>query len=150
MTITEFLKDHVPFLKGLDEEKAHELAKAAKQLSFGKGKTIIFKGVSVEGLHVVAQGKVSVHVKAPPKGNWMQVAELGIGEVFGERSIVEFTMATATIKSAANDTLLFVLPEGTLTSLMEKDAAFKERTLELIKKRQKDTQEATRPPQKKK
>ncbi len=149
MTVTEFLKDHVPFLKGLSEEVAHELAKAAKQLRFGMGKTIIFKGVSVDGLHVVAQGKVSVHVKVPPKNNWVQVAKLGSGEVFGERSIVEFTMATATIKSAADDTLLFVLPEGTLASMMEKDAAFKERTLALIEKRRKDTQEATRPPQKK-
>ncbi|MDE2290481.1 MAG: cyclic nucleotide-binding domain-containing protein [Elusimicrobia bacterium] len=132
MTVTEFLHAHVPFLKGLTPEQAHSLAAKAEQRRYKKGQTILFKGVSVEGLHVVAAGKVSVHAQ-PAKGkDWVQVAELGPGDVFGETSIVEFAMAGATVKGADDATLVFVIPQDLFTDLLEKDAAFAERTRALI------------------
>lgn len=135
MTVTEFLQKHVSFLAGLTEDQAKTLATKAEQMSYKKGQTILFKGVSVEGLHVVATGKVSVHAK-PEKGkDWVKVAELGPGDVFGETSIVEFAMAGATIKCDADGTLLFVIPQELFTDLMAADAAFKQRVLSLIDSR---------------
>ncbi|MBI5596147.1 MAG: cyclic nucleotide-binding domain-containing protein [Elusimicrobia bacterium] len=132
MTVTEFLKTRVPFLAGLSEEQAKAMAVKAEQKPFKKGQTILFKGVSVEGLHVVAAGKVSVHVKPDKAKEWAKVAELGPGDVFGEMSIVEFAMAGATIKSEDDGTLVFIVPQDLFTDLMDKDAAFKERVLALI------------------
>lgn len=106
-----------------------------EQRRYKKGQTVLFKGVSVEGLHVMAMGRVSVHVKPDKAKDWMKVAELGPGEVFGEMSIVEFAMAGATIRCEADDTLVFVIPQDLFTDLMEKDAAFKERVLKLIESR---------------
>lgn len=139
MTVTEFLLTQVPFLAGLTEDQALYLAKSVEQKPCRNGQTIIFKGVSVEGLHIVAQGKVSVHVK-PEKKDWVKVAELGPGEVFGETSIVEFAMAGATIKSMADDTLIFVIPQETFRKLLLTDPDLEKRTMSLIDERRKSQQ----------
>lgn len=134
MTVTEFLKDHVPFLSGLTQEQAHALAVAAQQRRYAKGKTVLFQGESVDGLHVIAEGKVSVHAR-PDKGKEpVRVAEMGPGDVFGETSIVEFTLASATIKSE-EDTLIFVLPEEAFRQVLEAHPELKERTTALIEER---------------
>lgn len=117
MTVTEFLKSGVPFLAGLTDEEAAELAQKAQQLSFNQGQTILMQGVTVDGLHVVAEGKVSVHVK-PKGGSSKQVAVLGPGEVFGERSIMEPGVAGATIK-ADEPSLVFLLTQDVFRALME-------------------------------
>lgn len=135
MTITEFLKSNVPFLAGLTEDQVAYLAQRVEQNSFKKGQTIIFKGVSVEGLHVVAQGKASVHVK-PPKGQaTVKVAELAPGDVFGETSILDFCMAGATIRCEADDTLVFVIPQTAFLKLLQADPDLEKRTRELIEAR---------------
>ncbi|TBR20120.1 cyclic nucleotide-binding domain-containing protein [bacterium] len=135
MTVTEFLQQHVPFLAGLTEAQAKSMAVKAEQKRFKKGQTVLFKGVSVEGLHVMAMGKVSVHVKPEKSKDWLKVAELGPGDVFGEMSIVEFAMAGATVKAESDDTLIFVIPQDLFTELMDADAAFKARVTQLIEAR---------------
>lgn len=135
MTVTEFLKDHVPFLKGLTDEEAAALARSAEQKPVEKGQTVIFQGTTVDGLHIVAAGKVCVLVRAEKGKPPTQVAELGPGEVFGETSLVEFTVAGATIKGAEEGTLVFVLPEPAFRRVLESDPALRERTLALIESR---------------
>lgn len=135
MTVTEFLQTKVAFLAGISAEQAKTLATKAEQTSYKKGQTILFKGVSVEGLHVIATGKVSVHAKSEKSKDWVKVAELGPGDVFGETSIVEFAMAGATIKCDADGTLLFVIPQELFTDLMAADPAFKQRVIALIESR---------------
>lgn len=136
MTIIEFLKTKVPFLDGIPVEQAVFLAGKVQQEPYSNGATIIFAGTSVEGLSIVAQGKVAVLVR-PGKGKpFEKVAELGPGEVFGETSIVEFKMAGAQIKSAADDTLIFVVPQAAFRETLDQNPDFKERTLKLIEARQ--------------
>lgn len=140
MTVTEFLKTAVPFLAGLTDEQAAGLAAAAAQLAFKMDQTVLFRGVTVEGLHVVASGKVAVWAKADPKSKALvQVAELGPGDVFGETSIIEMGTASATIKAAAEDTLIFVLPQDAFRDILAQNVAFQTRTMQLISDRKKKT-----------
>ena len=143
MTVTEFLQQHVPFLSGLTEDQAHYLATSAEQIVFQKNQTVIFRGVTVEGLHVVASGKVSVHAKVGREVQ--QVAELGPGEVFGETSITEMSVAGATIKAAEDETLVFVIPEQAFRKLIAVDAEFSARVSELIAQRRKANEERNKP-----
>ncbi|HAH08003.1 MAG TPA: hypothetical protein DCM05_16005 [Elusimicrobia bacterium] len=145
MTITEFIQNHVPFLKGLTEEQAKALAGAVEQRTYKSGQTVIFKGVTVDGLHVIATGKVSVYIRPDKNKEWVKVAELGPGDIFGERSIVEFTTATATIKGAAPETLIFVIPQGAFVQLLEKDAGLKARVYTLIESRAPKPKEQPKP-----
>lgn len=135
MTVTEFLQKHVPFLAGVTDAQAKTMATKAEQKRYKKGQTVLFKGVSVEGLHVMAMGKVSVHIKPEKSKEWLKVAELGPGDVFGEMSIVEFAMAGATVKAETDDTLIFIIPQDLFTEMMEADAAFKAKVTQLIEAR---------------
>jgi CRP-like cAMP-binding protein len=132
MTVTEFLKDRVPFLSGLTEDQSRALANAAAQLACKKGQTILFKGVTVDGLHVVAAGKVSVWVKPDKTKPLAQVAQLSPGEVFGETSIIEMSTAGATVKAEEDGTLIFVLPQDAFRCILDQNPDFKARALALI------------------
>jgi CRP-like cAMP-binding protein len=132
MTVTEFLKGHVPFLGGLSEEQSRSLAVAAVQLPCRKGQTILFKGVTVDGLHVVAAGHVGVWVKPDKTRPLVQVATLGPGEIFGETSIIEMSTAGATVKAEEDDTLVFVIPQDAFRCVLDQNPEFRARALALI------------------
>ncbi|HAH05348.1 MAG TPA: hypothetical protein DCM05_02305 [Elusimicrobia bacterium] len=133
MIITEFLQNQVPFLKGLTDEQARELASAVEERAYKSGQTIVFKGATVDGLHVIAAGKVSVCAKAEKNSAGAPGAVLGPGDVFGERSIVEITTAKAAFKGAAPETLLFVIPQRAFVRLLQNDTALKFRVYALLK-----------------
>lgn len=142
MTVTDFFKEKVPFLWGLTDNDAATLAEATQQVNFKAGQAIIMQGVTVEGLHVIAEGKVSVFIK--PKGKTtVQVATLGVGDVFGERSVLEFGVAGATIRAIA-DCLIFMVPQDTFLKLMETNPALKELFMSKIAERRKPL--ASNPP----
>ena len=135
MTVTEFLQSNVPFLKGLSDEEAHTLAQGAEQAQFKPGHMIIMQGTTVEGLHVIAEGTVAVWIKPKDKTS-VKVATLGPGQVFGERSILEFGVAGATIK-AVDEVLVFVIPQAAFLTLMESNPALKEYFMKQIEDRRK-------------
>lgn len=135
MTVTEFFKEKVPFLWGLTDEDARSLAEGVQQISFTVGQSIIRQGVTVDGLHVIAEGKVAVWIK--PQGKTaVQVATLGPGDVFGERSIIEFGVAGATIKTI-EDCLIFLVPQNTFLELLKTNPALKELFMSKIAERRK-------------
>lgn len=135
MTATEFFKGGVPFLEGLSDQDAQALAESAQRLAVPSGQAIIRQGITVDGLHVIADGKVSVSIK--PKGKApVEVAVLGPGDVFGERSILEFGVAGATIK-ALEDCAIFVVPQDTFRRLMEANPNLREHFMAKIAERRK-------------
>lgn len=135
MTVTEFLQTNVSFLAGLTPAQAGQLASQVNQQSFDKGHTILFAGTTVEGLYVVASGKVSVFIKLKKSSPIQLVAELGPGDVFGEISILEKGTAGATIKSAEDGTLIFVIPEHAFTDILAANTEFQARVQALIASR---------------
>jgi CBS domain-containing protein len=141
MTVTEFLQSQVPFLHGITVEQASALAHAAEQLTFRPGQTVLFRGVTVEGLHVVASGRVIVYAKTKANSKELfEVAQLGPGSVFGETSIIEMGTASATIK-AAEETLIFVIPQTAFRELLASNEEFRSRAEALIAERKKKTDE---------
>ena len=132
MTVTEFLKTRVPFLSGIDDEQARSLAVAAEQVNCRLGQTILLRGVTVEGLHVVAQGRVSVWAKTKRYQPAVVVAQLGPGDVFGETSILQMSTAGATVKADEDDTLVFVIPQDVFRAVIEQHPEICARALALI------------------
>lgn len=141
VTVTEFLQNGVPFLAGLSGEQAHALAAASQQLSYSQGQTVLFQGTTVDGLYVVAAGKVGVWLKTDRTKPARLAAELGPGEVFGETSILEMTTAGATIKATADDTLLFLLPQEGFRSVLAQNDELRGRAQALITARKKKNSE---------
>ncbi len=130
MEATTFLRERVALFAGVTNENLSALAEASELHTFNKGQTILFKGATVDGLHVVVSGKVGVYVKSTNKTSVL-VAELGEGEVFGEMSIVEMGTAGATIKSL-EDAVVLVIPQESFRHVLQEDEGFAVRVNVLI------------------
>ena len=134
METQAFLKDRVALFAGVTDENLAALAATASVSSFGKGQSILFRGATVDGLHVVLAGRVAVMVKLPNKGV-VPVAELGPGEVFGETSIVEMGTAGAAVKAVEDGTEVLVIPQEAFRRVLQQDEAFAVRVNQLIASR---------------
>lgn len=132
MSALEFIRSNVALFSGIDDEELLSISRIVGQQSFQKGQTVLFKGSTVDGLHIVATGKVGVYTKANKSANPVQVAELGPGEVFGETSIVEMGTADATVKSAEDGTVVLIVPQNYFRDLVSRNPELSARTRALI------------------
>ncbi len=131
MDALTFLRERVPLFAGVTDENLAALAESSVLLRFHAGQTILFKGATVDGLHVVLSGKAGVYVKSTNK-TLVRVVELGLGEVFGEISIVERGTAGAAIKAAEDDTLVLMIPQESFRQVLQQDEGFAVRVNTLI------------------
>ncbi|OGS39681.1 MAG: hypothetical protein A2506_06275 [Elusimicrobia bacterium RIFOXYD12_FULL_66_9] len=134
MDALTFLRERVALFAGVDDEHLSALAAASSIQSYSAGQTVLFKGATVDGLHVVASGKVAVLSKLPGKG-LTPVAELCSGEVFGETSIVEMGTAGATIRTVEDGTYVLMIPQESFRGLLVQDESFAVRVNTLIRSR---------------
>ena len=129
-----FLREQVSLFVGVNDENLIALAESSSLLLFNAGQTILFKGATVDGLHVVISGKAGVYVRSTNKTS-VRVAELGTGEVFGEMSIVEMGTAGATIKAEESGAVVLMIPQESFRHVLQQDEAFAVRVNVLITSR---------------
>ena len=134
MDALTFLSAHVPMFAGVSEEALSPLAAAATLKTFAPGQAVVFAGMTVESLHIVATGMVFVQMKVPNKG-MVRVAELTTGQVFGEASILEAGIASATVKAGEAGAVVLLVPEEPFRRLVDQDAAFAARVRAMIQQR---------------
>jgi signal-transduction protein with cAMP-binding, CBS, and nucleotidyltransferase domain len=134
MDALTFLSEHVPLFAGLSEEALSPLAASATLKSYAAGQTVMFAGMTVDFLHVVATGTVYVQAKVPNKG-MVRLADLATGEIFGEASMLEASVAGATVKAGEAGAVLLLIPEAPFRRLAEENVEFSERVRALIARR---------------
>jgi len=129
-----FLRERVDLFAGVSEEHLTTLAVGSTLSTYKSGQTIMFKGVTIDGLHVMAVGKAGVFIK-PPTQPVIQVAELISGDVFGETSIIENGTAGATIKCIEDGTYVLNIPQDAFRVLLTESPEFVARVKALIASR---------------
>lgn len=134
MDAKTFLATRVPLFEGVADEHLVALATASALETYKSGQTMVFQGSTIDSLSIMIAGKAEVFAKIPGKG-LTKVAELGPCDVFGERSIFEFGTTGATIKSAADPTLVLTIPQDAFRRLLNEDANFVQRVKALIASR---------------
>ncbi|MFI5348475.1 MAG: cyclic nucleotide-binding domain-containing protein [Elusimicrobiota bacterium] len=134
MDALTFLTAHVPLFEGVSPEALSELAVNSTIRQLAPGQIVLRAGLTVEELHVVAAGKVEVHAKIPNRGTGV-VGTLGPGEVFGETSLLEKTVAGATVKAGEAGAYVLLIPEEPFAALLARDEAFAARVRALIESR---------------
>lgn len=134
MDALTFLSAHVPLFAGISEEALSPLAVAASLKKFTAGQPVLFAGMTVEALHIVATGKVFVQAKVPNKGI-VRLADLSTGEVFGEASILEASVAGATVKAGEEGAILLLIPEEPFRRLVAENETVAVRVRALIQAR---------------
>ena len=131
MDALTFLSTQVPLFAGVSVEALTALAVHSKLEKFNPGQIVLRAGMTVDDLYVIAVGKAEVHVKVAGKGTAC-VAELGPGDIFGEVSIIEKSVAGATIKAGAAGAVVLLVPEAPFRDLIAGNQEFSARMSALI------------------
>jgi CRP-like cAMP-binding protein len=129
-----FLQTQAPLFSGSSAEVLDSLAAASELRSFKAGQTILFKGATVDALHVVATGKALVTGKTGA-GAAAVLAALGPGDAFGEASIVDSTVSGATVKAGEQGAMILMIPQDAFRRALSQDEAFSSRVRALIASR---------------
>ncbi len=82
----------VPLFAGLGDEQLDRLAAATTEFEAPAGQALIERGRPGSGIFVLEQGQAIVEA---PEGR----RDLGPGDVFGERSLIEGTKRTARVRA---------------------------------------------------
>lgn len=108
------LLERHPLLVNLTPDQLERIARAGEVESYNANEPIVVEGSLGDALFLVLSGQVAVH-RGP-----QTFATLGGGEFFGEMSLVEPALRSATVTSMSA-TFLFRLPHDALRSLIAED-----------------------------
>lgn len=89
------LLDRVPVFRGMTGEELLQILEAAEKCTFADGETIVREGSTGAWLYVIIEGRASVRKSA--SGKQTELAELGVGDSFGEMSLVDQALRSASV-----------------------------------------------------
>lgn len=110
------LAERVDLFRGLSPSDVAKIFARGMTLRAGKGDAVFYKGTTGSQMFVVLGGKVGIF-----DGSTC-VAELGVGSMFGEMSLLLEEPRSATVM-AIEDSLLFTLSEEIFHKLLTKRVA---------------------------
>ena len=103
-TTADFLHT-VPLFSSLDAEELQRFSELTREKFYPKGSVILFEDDPGDSLHIVRQGRVKV-VLVGEDGREVILAVLGIGEHFGELSLIDDQPRSAHVIAMEDSTLL--------------------------------------------
>ena len=113
-----------PLLQGLDRDQLGRLAREGELETWSPGEEVVRQGTLGDSLYLILSGSVSVYTGESARA----IAQLVAGDFFGEMSLVEPAVRSATVR--ANDRLeVFRLPHVATTRLFAQDPALMNRVL---------------------
>jgi CRP-like cAMP-binding protein len=141
MDALTFLSGHVALFAGVSPEELTPLAVNSTLRQLTAGQVVLRAGMTVDSLYVIATGKVEVHAKVPNKGV-QRIADLGPGDVFGESSIMDQTVASATIKAGEAGAIVLLVPEAPFHALLASNETFGARVRAIVASRRQEPPKA--------
>lgn len=127
----------IPFFAPLQETEREELAEDASMHVFSAGEIIIREGDPGRSVFIILDGRVKVFTR-DDGGNELALATLGVGQFFGEMSLVSGKARSSSV-AALELSVLVELSYPSMAKVIEQNLAVKEVMEEYHKVRKQDT-----------
>ena len=127
----------IPFFVPLQETEREELAEDATMHVFNAGEMIIGEGDSGRSVYIILDGRVKVFT-SDDGGNELPLATLGVGQFFGEMSLVSGKPRSSSV-TALELSVLVELSYASMAKVIDQNLAVKEVLEEYHKVRKQDT-----------
>jgi len=108
----------IAILGGLDDSQLDTVFHLIESESYLKGEVVFEEGESPSHIRIVCKGRV--RIVEDLQGTPLELYEFGVGDCFGETSVIAIHPHTASAV-AIDDTELLVIPREKLFGLYEKD-----------------------------
>jgi CRP-like cAMP-binding protein len=118
MAATNILKKQGPFLARVSKELAATLISACTTTRYDDGQIVLMQGVVGEHLYLVAEGTVEV-ARFGKDADETVLVTLGVGECFGEMSILTGEVTSAEVRSRGRATILSLHKEQLEAMLLQ-------------------------------
>lgn len=121
MSTIRFLQEQ-PLFGGVDDHAMAAILPLLREREFAAGEVIVREGEEGDSLFIIASGKVEV-LKASPAADDVCgecIAELAVGDVFGEMELIDMQHRSATVRALAPVAAL-ALTNGDLFQIYETD-----------------------------
>ncbi len=122
---TNLLKKQAPFLSRLSKELAAEVISACTTRRYDGGEIILMQGVIGEHLYIVAEGLVEV-ARFGKSSDETILVTLGVGECFGEMSILTGEVTSAEVRSHGASAILTIARDDLEALLLKRPALSRE------------------------
>lgn len=137
----------IEFFSGFTSFEVDMVLSTVDKKSYRKGETIIKQGDPGRFFFIINSGKVAVLINEENKTN-VKVGELGVGDYFGETSLVTHSPVNATVKAEENADI-FVLYKSDVEMVMKKNPSAAQQMKETIERRKEmSNYELSRAPEK--
>jgi CRP-like cAMP-binding protein len=119
MSFVESLKKAQIFTD-LSQDDLERIATLCQQKIYHANDTILSEGETSRELFIIGQGTVEVSL-ARAGETPTPLINLGVGQVFGEMTLVDRGARSATVKAVSDETVLNVIPHDAFLNLCEQD-----------------------------
>lgn len=107
----------VPIFSGLDQSHLAQTAQASQVRALPRGSVVFLQGDKAEALYIVYRGSVTA-LLTNPDGRELMVAEIRVGQYFGELALLTEQPRSMSIIARENCELI-VIPQATFHSLLK-------------------------------
>jgi pSer/pThr/pTyr-binding forkhead associated (FHA) protein len=129
----------IPFFAPLQDSEREQLAEAATMHVFNRGELIIREGDPGRSIYIILDGRVKVFTR-DRNCNELGLATLGVGQFFGEMSLVSGKPRSSSVVTL-DSSVLVELSSASMIKVIKENEAVKEVLLDYFKARKQDTLE---------
>lgn len=120
MVSTDLLK-HVSIFSGLSDEQLARIASLCREETHNKGDVIVREKDPSTELYIIQAGTAEVVLGTPSLPGPTPILHLGQGQIFGEFSLVDRGLRSATVNATADGTILYAINRDVFIKLCDED-----------------------------
>lgn len=115
------LLENIELFEGLQKDELAKVAKICTEKRYSSGQTIARQGESGDELFIITEGFVEVSLGARPSQAARVVVSLGVGQIFGEISLLDQGPRSASIMAISDPTVVQVIERENFDALCQKN-----------------------------